>query len=90
MSFAWARGLVFPSQAYFYGNWEKGKQNKGKMSLTKGVGCVQQTCLCLEFPTMEYEHTETEKKGKIVELLEDQPKKKDLISISFKLICSLP
>lgn len=56
------------------------------MSLSKGVGCVQQTCLCLEFPAMAYEHTETE----IVELLEEQHKKKDPVSISFKLKCSLP
>lgn len=38
-------GLVLPRKPYFYGNYEMGKQNRGKLSLSKGGGCAQQICV---------------------------------------------
>lgn len=90
MSFAWAWGLVFPSKAYFYGNWEKGKHKiGGKCLWPRELGVSNKPACVWSFLQWNMSILR-QKKGEIVELLEDQPKKKDLSSISFKLICSLP
>lgn len=80
MPFAWAWGLVFPSKAYSYGNWEKGKHKiGGKCLWPRELGVSNKPARVWSFLQWNMTILRQKKWGKNVELLEDQRKGNDLM-----------